>query len=66
MDAMPGIAASSPDTTRRMDGTCDTSRSTRSTRRARTTENGPDAGMSAIPTTVRSNRLHGSRKKRVP
>ena len=59
----PGIAASSPPATRRMLGTTEMRRSTRSTRSARSTASGPVAGMSAMPTTTKSNTLHGSRKK---
>ena len=40
-------------------------RSTRSTRKARSTANGPLAGTSAIATTAKSNTLHGSRKNAV-
>ncbi len=56
------MADSSAPTTRRIDGTMVTMRITRSTRRARRTLNGPLAGTSAMATTVKSNRLQGSRK----
>jgi hypothetical protein len=59
---MPGSEASSPATTRRRAGTTVISRSTRSTRSVRSTEKVSVAGTSAIPTTMKSNRLHGSRK----
>ena len=59
---MPGSAASSPETTRLRVGTAVMSRSTRKTRSARSTENVSVAGTSAMPTTTRSNTLHGSRK----
>ena len=63
MDPSPGIAASSAPTTRRIEGTMVSRRSTRSTRRARSTANGPLAGISAMATTVKSNTLQGSRQK---
>ena len=47
---MPGNAVSRALTTRRIDGTIETSRSTRITRRARNTVNAPLAGINAIPT----------------
>ena len=59
---MPGSAASSPSTTRRSAGTAVISRSTRKTRSARSTESVSLAGTSAIATTMKSKRLHGSRK----
>ncbi|MDT7801955.1 MAG: hypothetical protein QOI78_5388 [Actinomycetota bacterium] len=62
IDAMPGIAASSPETTFRMDGTTEISRSTRSTRSDRSTANGPVAGITAMPTTSRSKTFQLSRK----
>jgi hypothetical protein len=52
-------------TTPRIEGTSDTSRSTRRIRKARKTLNAPLAGISAIPTTAKSNTRHGSWKKRL-
>ena len=62
---MPGSALISALTTLRIDGTTDTSRSTRMIRSARMTDNGPAAGIQAIVTIVKSNRFHPSLKKRV-
>jgi hypothetical protein len=64
MEPRPGIESSSAPTTRRIDGTMVRIRSTRSTRSARSTANGPLEGTSAMPTTAKSKILHGSRKKR--
>ena len=63
IEAMPGIAASRPETTLRIDGTTEISRSTRSTRNDRRTANGPVAGITAMPTTSRSKTFQLSRKK---
>jgi len=63
---MPGSAVTSPATTRLSEGSAVTRRSTRKMRSARSTEKDPVAGTRAIPTTSRSNRLHGSRKKARP
>ena len=60
---MPGRAVIRPPTTRRSEGTTVIRRSTRRTRSARKTEKAPVDGTSAMPTTNKSNRLHGSRKK---
>ena len=59
---MPGSEVTSPPTTRFNDGTAVISRSTRSMRSARSTENGPVAGTSAIPTTM--SRTGSSRRGR--
>ncbi len=60
-EAPPGIAANMPETTRRIEGIAVTSRMILSTRSARSTDSGPDAGSSAMPTTITSNTFHGSR-----
>src|SRR4051812_11022757 len=60
---MPGSAASSPATTRRSVGTPVIRRSTRRTRSERSTLKVSVAGTSAIPMTMKSNTLQGSRKK---
>ncbi|GAA2770580.1 hypothetical protein GCM10020219_044330 [Nonomuraea dietziae] len=62
MEAIPGTAASSALTTRRMLGTADTRRSARRMRSARSTEVGPEAGTRAIATMTASNQFHGSLK----
>ena len=58
-DAMPGMADSSPSTTLRMVGTTESNRNTRSMRSARSAANASLAGINAIPTTTKSNTLHG-------
>src|SRR5579859_2127924 len=58
----PGSADNSPPTTRFMLGTSVINLSTRSTRKARSTASGPEAGISATATTAKSKTLHGSRK----
>ena len=52
----------SPLTTRRSVGTAVTSRNSRRTRKARSTENASAAGASAIPTTMKSKMFQPSRK----
>jgi hypothetical protein len=63
MDAIPGIARSRASTMKRSFGTIETRRSRRSTR---STENGPVPGISAMPTTKKSNTCQGLRQKRRP
>jgi hypothetical protein len=63
---MPGIAESSAATTRRIEGTAEISRSTRSTRSARRIDRLPVVGNRAMPTTTKSKTFQGSRKKRQP
>ena len=65
IEPMPGRAATSPPTTRRSDGTIETSRSTRRMRSARSTDRLPVAGISAMATTTRSKMRQGSRRKAV-
>ncbi len=62
IEPSPGIADNSAPTTRRIDGTMVTMRITRNTRKARRMLNGPLAGTRAMATTLKSNRLQGSRK----
>ena len=59
---MPGSEAIRPATTRCSVGTALISRSRRSTRSARSTENASVAGASAIPTTMKSKMFQPSRK----
>ncbi len=66
IEPSPGSALMSPPTTLRSEGTTEISRRTRRMRRARSTVNGPDAGMSAMATIEKSKIDHGSRKKRQP
>ena len=63
IDNSPGMADSSAETTLRMLGSAETSRSARRMRSARSTENVSVTGTSATATITRSNRFHGSRKK---
>ena len=63
---MPGSEDSRASTTRRMFGLIEISRSTRNTRSARSTANGPLDGTRATPTTRQSNTAHGSRSKPRP
>src|SRR5215467_14132215 len=62
IELMPGSDASSPATTRLSVGTAVIRRSTRRMRSARKTVKVSVAGTSAMPTTMKSNTLHGSRK----
>ncbi len=63
IDPMPGSAVIRPPTTRRSVGTAVISRRSRSTRKARSTENASAAGASAMPTTMKSKMFQPSRKK---
>ena len=64
MEQMPGIACNRALTTKRSLGTPEIRRSTRSTRNARSTASGPLAGISAMPTTMKSKTFQALRKKR--
>ena len=63
---MPGSADRNPSTTRRRRGVTDTMRSSRRMRMARRTDSPCVAGISAIPTTMKSNTFQPSRKNRSP
>ena len=63
IEPIPGSEASRPATTRRSVGTAVISRNTRRMRSARSTLIVSVAGTSAMPTTMKSNTLQGSRKK---
>jgi hypothetical protein len=65
MEPMPGMACKRPVTTRRIALNCEISRSTRNMRKARSTENAPEDGISAMATMMKSKMRHGSRQKPV-
>ncbi len=66
MEAIPGRALSRASTTKRRRGTMETSRSTRSTLKARSTASGPLAGIRAMPTTRKSKTFQARRKNPSP
>jgi len=62
IDAIPGIAPNSPETTRLIAGTAEISRSTLRIRSERKIDSDPLEGSNAIATTKKSNILQGSRQ----
>lgn len=65
-DDIPGSEETNPSIVRRKRGANDSARRTRNILRARNTENPSEMGAKDIPIIKKSNKFHGSRKKRKP
>ena len=65
-DPIPGSAVNNPSTTRRSDGTAETTRKTRKMRNARKTESPCAPGTSAMPTITKSKMFQPERKNLGP